>query len=180
MLVEQAAVITEKHDDSNPPNSSLYINNLNERVHIEDMKQALYDIFYKYGKILDIKVKRNIRMRGYPFIQKGKLSLFLIINCPLNRLSMNKKMDSYLENQWKLILQEKNQIWFQKEMELINQKIKKLLVKKLRKKLNWILKTNYSNPKFKKMLFYPTIFFLWKIFLSKFRKTILLLIFINI
>ena len=65
MLVEQAAVITEKHDDSNPPNSTLYINNLNERVHIEDMKQALYDIFYKYGKILDIKVKRNIRMRGY-------------------------------------------------------------------------------------------------------------------
>ena len=40
------------------------MNNLNERVHIEDLKQALFDIFIKYGKIIDIKVKRNIRMRG--------------------------------------------------------------------------------------------------------------------
>jgi hypothetical protein len=158
----------------------LYINNLNERVHIEDMKQALYDIFYKYGKILDIKVKRNIRMRGYSIFYQDNLLLFLIINCQLNKLSMNKKIIICLENLWKLTLQEKSQIWFQKGMELINPKIKKYLVKKLKKKLNWNLKTNYNNPKFKRMLFYLTIFFLWKIFLPKFHKTILLHIFINI
>jgi len=51
-----------------PPNQTLYLNNLNEKVKIEELKQSLFFLFSPYGEIVDIVAKRNIKMRGQAFI----------------------------------------------------------------------------------------------------------------
>lgn len=50
------------------PKNTLYINNLNEKVPINEMRQILYIMFSKYGKVLDIIIKRNIILRGQAFV----------------------------------------------------------------------------------------------------------------
>lgn len=52
----------------NPPNKTIYINNLEERATLEDMKVTLTNEFSHFGKILDIILKKNIKMRGQAFI----------------------------------------------------------------------------------------------------------------
>ena len=51
-----------------PPNNTLYLNNLNEKVALNEMKQTLFLLFSKFGKIIDIRMKKNILMRGQAFI----------------------------------------------------------------------------------------------------------------
>ncbi|CAD8138182.1 unnamed protein product [Paramecium octaurelia] len=57
-----------KEIDLNPPNKTLYINRLNEKVTAEEMRQTLFALFSQSGKVLDIIVKKNILMRGQAFI----------------------------------------------------------------------------------------------------------------
>lgn len=42
-----------------PPNQSLYIKNLNEKIHKDDLKRALYMLFSTYGPVLDIVTTRK-------------------------------------------------------------------------------------------------------------------------
>ena len=69
----------ESYEPKNPPNHTLYINNLNERVKLEssdhlilltflDLKEQLHQLFSAYGKILAVHAKKNIRMRGQAFV----------------------------------------------------------------------------------------------------------------
>ncbi|KAL5518787.1 hypothetical protein ACEPAH_470 [Sanghuangporus vaninii] len=55
---------------SAPPNVSetLYIQNLNERIKIDVMKQTLKALFSNYGDVLDVVAHRNLRMRGQAFV----------------------------------------------------------------------------------------------------------------
>nr|KAJ3419887.1 hypothetical protein HK105_006376 [Polyrhizophydium stewartii] len=50
------------------PKPTLYIRNLREIRNIKAVKTALTAIFSKYGEILDIKVKRNVKHRGQAFV----------------------------------------------------------------------------------------------------------------
>lgn len=50
------------------PNQTLYINNLNHRIHVEDLKKNLFEFFVPYGSILDIVCKKNQTMCGQAFI----------------------------------------------------------------------------------------------------------------
>ena len=52
----------------NPANPTLYVQNLNERVKIPDLKNALYQIFSNYGDLIEVHCKRNIKMRGQAFV----------------------------------------------------------------------------------------------------------------
>ena len=47
---------------------TLYVNNLNEKVRTDEMRQSLFLIFSKFGQINEIYVKRNIIARGQAFI----------------------------------------------------------------------------------------------------------------
>ncbi|CAE6411210.1 unnamed protein product [Rhizoctonia solani] len=47
---------------------TLYIQNLNEKVKIEQMKSTLRSLFKGYGKILDVVAHGNLRMRGQAFV----------------------------------------------------------------------------------------------------------------
>ncbi|CEF60903.1 U2 small nuclear ribonucleoprotein B'' [Strongyloides ratti] len=50
------------------PNHTLYINNLNEKLKKEKLKEALFAIFTQFGDIIDILAFRNIRMKGQAHI----------------------------------------------------------------------------------------------------------------
>ncbi|KNC56081.1 U1 small nuclear ribonucleoprotein A [Thecamonas trahens ATCC 50062] len=43
------------------PNSTLYVNNLNE-------KESLYEAFAPYGSVLEVAAKKSLRMRGQAFV----------------------------------------------------------------------------------------------------------------
>jgi len=51
-----------------PPNETLYINNLNEKIKKEEMRRALYSVFCQFGTVLDVLVKKTLKMRGQAFV----------------------------------------------------------------------------------------------------------------
>jgi len=51
-----------------PPNNTVYINNLNEKIKKDDLKKSLYAIFSQFGQILDILASKNLKMRGQAFV----------------------------------------------------------------------------------------------------------------
>lgn len=53
---------------SNQPNPTLYINNLNDKVHKEELRLQLYALFTTHGKIIDIIASKSQRMRGQAFL----------------------------------------------------------------------------------------------------------------
>ena len=54
------------------PIQTLYINNLNDKLSKEQLKQSLYLLFSQFGTILDIVALKTERMRGQAW---GVLSL---------------------------------------------------------------------------------------------------------
>ncbi|KIM46237.1 hypothetical protein M413DRAFT_441312 [Hebeloma cylindrosporum] len=53
---------------SNQPNTTLYVNNLNDKVNKEELKSQLFALFTTYGKIIDIVASKNQKMRGQAFL----------------------------------------------------------------------------------------------------------------
>jgi len=51
-----------------PPNNSIYINNISEKIKIQTLLTELQAIFEQFGNILEIHAKKNLRMRGQAFI----------------------------------------------------------------------------------------------------------------
>ncbi|KAI4284712.1 MAG: hypothetical protein L6R38_001230 [Xanthoria sp. 2 TBL-2021] len=51
-----------------PPNSTVYVKNLEERIKIDDLKEALTEIFSEYGTVIDLIAKKNIKARGQAFV----------------------------------------------------------------------------------------------------------------
>lgn len=46
------------------PNQTLYISNLNDKIHKPDLKIALYTLFSTYGIVLDVVALKTMKMRG--------------------------------------------------------------------------------------------------------------------
>jgi hypothetical protein len=57
-----------KEEALNPKNPTLYLQNLNERIKIPDLKNAIYQLFSNYGEVIEVHAKRNIKMRGQAFV----------------------------------------------------------------------------------------------------------------
>ena len=53
---------------SNQPNTTLYINNLNDKINKEELKTQLFALFTTYGKIIDIVASKSQKMRGQAFL----------------------------------------------------------------------------------------------------------------
>eukprot|EP01138_Halocafeteria_seosinensis_P010864 gb/GECG01011097.1/.p1 GENE.gb/GECG01011097.1/~~gb/GECG01011097.1/.p1 ORF type:complete len:163 (+),score=23.53 gb/GECG01011097.1/:1-489(+) len=51
-----------------PPNHTIYINNLNEKIKKAQMKKSLYAVFSQFGHILDIVCSRTLRMKGQAWV----------------------------------------------------------------------------------------------------------------
>jgi len=63
-----------------PPCQTLYLNNLNEKVKIEELKKSLYAIFSQFGEILEIVAAKTLKARGQAFV------VFKDINSATNAL----------------------------------------------------------------------------------------------
>ncbi|KAJ7507743.1 hypothetical protein B0H11DRAFT_2153342 [Mycena galericulata] len=53
---------------SSQPNTTLYINNINDKINKEELRSQLYALFTTYGKIIDVVASKNQRMRGQAFL----------------------------------------------------------------------------------------------------------------
>ncbi|KAH7173637.1 uncharacterized protein B0J16DRAFT_350555 [Fusarium flagelliforme] len=53
---------------SDTPISTVYVQNLEERVKLESMVEALRTIFSEFGNVVDIIAKKNLRAKGQAFI----------------------------------------------------------------------------------------------------------------
>ncbi|KAL3695300.1 hypothetical protein R1sor_009376 [Riccia sorocarpa] len=51
-----------------PPNQTIYINNLNEKIKKEELKKSLYAVFSQFGKILDIVACKTLKLRGQSWV----------------------------------------------------------------------------------------------------------------
>lgn len=51
-----------------PPNYTLYLNNLNDKIKIDRMKASLYSTFSQHGKILEIGMGKARRLRGQAWV----------------------------------------------------------------------------------------------------------------
>jgi RNA recognition motif-containing protein len=54
--------------DSNQPNTTLYINNLNDKVNKNEIRSQLYALFTTYGKLIDVVATKTPKMRGQAFL----------------------------------------------------------------------------------------------------------------
>ncbi|KAF6174079.1 hypothetical protein GIB67_020261 [Kingdonia uniflora] len=51
-----------------PPNQTIYIKNLNEKVKKEELKRSLYTLFSQYGRILDVVALKTAKLRGQAWV----------------------------------------------------------------------------------------------------------------
>ncbi|KAF8396993.1 hypothetical protein HHK36_018631 [Tetracentron sinense] len=51
-----------------PPNQTIYIKNLNEKIKKEELKRCLYALFSQYGRILDVVALKTAKLRGQAWV----------------------------------------------------------------------------------------------------------------
>jgi len=51
-----------------PPNQTIYVQNLNEKVKVPELKKSLYHVFSQFGNILDVFADRTLAKRGQAWI----------------------------------------------------------------------------------------------------------------
>lgn len=51
-----------------PPNQTIYIKNLNEKVKKEELKRSIYALFSQYGRILDVVALKTPKLRGQAWV----------------------------------------------------------------------------------------------------------------
>jgi RNA recognition motif-containing protein len=90
------------HD--NPPNHTIYVRNLNEKVKLPALKNSLRNLFEQFGTVLDVVAHKNIKMRGQAFVvfesveQAGKalhdVQGFPLYNKPMHVAFASGKSDA--------------------------------------------------------------------------------------
>ncbi|XP_059626414.1 U2 small nuclear ribonucleoprotein B''-like isoform X2 [Cornus florida] len=51
-----------------PPNQTIYIKNIDEKVKKEELKRSLYALFSQYGRILDLVTLKTAKLRGQAWV----------------------------------------------------------------------------------------------------------------
>eukprot|EP00299_Pterocystis_sp_00344_P009516 c4031_g1_i1.p1 GENE.c4031_g1_i1~~c4031_g1_i1.p1 ORF type:complete len:230 (-),score=42.65 c4031_g1_i1:16-705(-) len=51
-----------------PPNQTIYIRNLNEKINKEELKKSLLAMFSQFGNVVDVVALKTLKMRGQAFI----------------------------------------------------------------------------------------------------------------
>lgn len=51
-----------------PPNQTIYVQNLYEKLPKQELRKALYAMFSQFGKIIDVVALKTLRMRGQAWI----------------------------------------------------------------------------------------------------------------
>jgi U2 small nuclear ribonucleoprotein B'' len=53
---------------ANQPNTTLYINNLNDKINKEELRTQLYALFTTHGRLIDVVATKSPKMRGQAFL----------------------------------------------------------------------------------------------------------------
>ena len=64
----QAQVDRVKAEPLQKPCATVYVQNLNERIKIADIKDSLFQLFSNVGEVHEVHAKKNIKMRGQAFV----------------------------------------------------------------------------------------------------------------
>ncbi|KAF4366647.1 hypothetical protein CsatB_005378 [Cannabis sativa] len=51
-----------------PPNVTIYINNLNEKIKLDELKKSLKAVFSQFGKILDVLAFKTLKHKGQAWV----------------------------------------------------------------------------------------------------------------
>merc|ERR1719428_2652441 len=51
-----------------PPNQTLYVNSLNDKINVETLKKSLREVFAAFGQIWDIIAMKSLKRRGQAWI----------------------------------------------------------------------------------------------------------------
>lgn len=51
-----------------PPNQTIYLNNLPEKINKEELKKCIYAMFSQFGKIIDVVALKTYRLRGQAWV----------------------------------------------------------------------------------------------------------------
>ncbi|CAO3631213.1 unnamed protein product [Cunninghamella blakesleeana] len=54
--------------DNIEPNPTLYIQNLNNRTHVLELKRSLYSLFSTFGEVINVKVRKTETLREQAFL----------------------------------------------------------------------------------------------------------------
>jgi len=63
-----------------PPNQTLYVNNLNDKIKVPEMKSCLLELFATYGEVLDVVAFGSLAKKGQAFV------VFNDISCATNAM----------------------------------------------------------------------------------------------
>ncbi|KAF7187496.1 U1 small nuclear ribonucleoprotein [Pseudocercospora fuligena] len=55
-------------EDGNPPNATLYVRGIDEKIKIPTLIQEIHDTFGEFGTIIDVVAKKNLKARGQAFV----------------------------------------------------------------------------------------------------------------
>lgn len=55
-------------DPAIQPNTTLYINNLNDKINKQELRTQLYALFATHGKVIDVVATKSPKMRGQAFL----------------------------------------------------------------------------------------------------------------
>ncbi|KAL3648056.1 hypothetical protein CASFOL_009024 [Castilleja foliolosa] len=56
------------------PNMTIYINNLNEKIKLEELKKSLHAVFSQFGKILEVLAFKTLKHKGQAWVIFNELS----------------------------------------------------------------------------------------------------------
>ncbi|XP_039001156.1 U1 small nuclear ribonucleoprotein A-like [Hibiscus syriacus] len=62
------ADVSQGQGEEIPPNMTLYINNLNEKIKIDQLKKSLHAVFSQFGKILDVLAFKTLKHKGQAWV----------------------------------------------------------------------------------------------------------------
>lgn len=51
-----------------PANQTIYINNLNEKIKLEELKKTLHAMFSQFGKVLDVLAFKTLKHKGQAWV----------------------------------------------------------------------------------------------------------------
>lgn len=51
-----------------PANQTIYINNLNEKIKLDELKKTLHAMFSQFGKVLDVLAFKTLKHKGQAWV----------------------------------------------------------------------------------------------------------------
>ncbi|KAF2141802.1 uncharacterized protein K452DRAFT_308860 [Aplosporella prunicola CBS 121167] len=67
-VVKNDGAVKANSGAKNPPNQTLYVSNLPDKLQKQDLRRSLYLLFSTYGTVLDVVALKTMKMRGQAHI----------------------------------------------------------------------------------------------------------------